>query len=90
MKGRPMEVVMTNDVWAAALAGDAVAGDGFWSETDRLYQAGWPVDRRRVRKIPLDGQPVCPWLGGLEDVDSRGSVDRPGRSKLLRSLRKAL
>ena len=63
---------------------------GFWSETDRLYQAGWPVDRRRVRKIPLDGQPVCPWLGGLEDVDSRGSVDRPGRSKLLRSLRKAL
>ena len=45
---------------------------------------------RRVRKIPLDGQPVCPWLGGLEDVDSRGSVDRPGRSKLLRSLRKAL
>ena len=63
---------------------------GFWSETDRLYQAGWPVDRRRVRKIPLDGQPVCPWLSGLEDVDSRGSVGRPGRSKLLRSLRKAL
>ena len=28
MKGRPMEVVMTNDVWAAALAVAGAGGDG--------------------------------------------------------------
>ena len=58
VKGRPMEVVMTNDVWAAALA---VAGDG--GDGTTAFGLKRTAFIKRVGQLTGGGSAKSHWTG---------------------------
>ena len=72
VKARPMEVLLTNDIWAGALAASGDGGDGttaFGLKRNTFMKRVGQLGRRRGRETAQDGEKQRPRLGGLEAVD---------------------